>query len=169
MQSLNVLSLEGIQGVRIERLARDMKVSKGSFYWHFENREDLFRSMIEYWKTEFTDVVINNPDHQIADGSRAVLNAMTMVRKLRLDRYELAVRNWADHDQTVAAMVHDVYTARERFFKGLFSKMGFSGRDAEVRVRLLLCFLSWGPQMMLNDKAESLARLKQYHEFLTRA
>src|SRR5271155_404861 len=34
------LSTEGIESVRIELLARDLGVSKGSFYWHFQAGED---------------------------------------------------------------------------------------------------------------------------------
>ena len=46
-QALHVLREEGIQGVRIERLARDLGVTKGSFYWHFDNLDDLRQSILE--------------------------------------------------------------------------------------------------------------------------
>src|ERR1700730_5847645 len=45
------LATEGIDAVRVELLARDLGVSKGSFYWHFQDREELlgrrFDSMSE--------------------------------------------------------------------------------------------------------------------------
>ncbi len=168
-QALEILSIEGIQGVRVERLARNLGITKGSFYWHFKDKAELERSLIEYWDSQFTKRVINNPEHNLPDVSQSIFNAMRMVRVERLDRYEMTVRHWADHDREVASMVRKVYDQREKFFKGLFLKLGFRGEDLEVRVRLLLCFLSWEPNMMLKVKIDQdMSHLQRYHEFLTR-
>ena len=58
--ALEVLRAEGISGVRVERLARDLKVTKGSFYWHFEDRSDLLENILEYWDGRYTDVALQN-------------------------------------------------------------------------------------------------------------
>ena len=46
------LAQEGIEAVRVEVLARDLLVSKGSFYWHFRDREDLLNSVLSHWEGE---------------------------------------------------------------------------------------------------------------------
>ena len=46
------LSAEGIDAVRIEVLARELRVSKGSFYWHFQDREELIGKMLARWELE---------------------------------------------------------------------------------------------------------------------
>jgi AcrR family transcriptional regulator len=46
------LSTEGIESVRIELLARDLGVSKGSFYWHFQDREELLAKMLDRWESD---------------------------------------------------------------------------------------------------------------------
>ncbi|MHC4350247.1 MAG: TetR/AcrR family transcriptional regulator, partial [Planctomycetota bacterium] len=43
--ALAALAREGIQGVRVERLARDLGVAKSGFYWHFRDRDDLLRGL----------------------------------------------------------------------------------------------------------------------------
>src|ERR1700739_4772478 len=43
------LALDGIDAVRVEVLARDLHVSKGSFYWHFRDRDELAGAMLEQW------------------------------------------------------------------------------------------------------------------------
>ena len=48
-QSLEVLAAEGVQGVRVERLARDLGIAKAGFYWHFRDRRDLMQSLLDYW------------------------------------------------------------------------------------------------------------------------
>jgi CubicO group peptidase (beta-lactamase class C family) len=42
----------GPEGVRVERLARDLAVTKGSFYWHFKDRRDLLESLLREWEEE---------------------------------------------------------------------------------------------------------------------
>ena len=60
-KALQVLEAEGIVGVRVERLARELGVAKRGFYWHFQDREDLYREMLDFWSEEFTESVVDDP------------------------------------------------------------------------------------------------------------
>ncbi|HYX69323.1 MAG TPA: helix-turn-helix domain-containing protein [Terriglobales bacterium] len=42
----------GPDAVRIEKLARDLKVTKGSFYWHFRDRSALLEGLLREWEEE---------------------------------------------------------------------------------------------------------------------
>ena len=57
VQALKILSREGLAGVRVEKIARSLHVTKGSFYWHFKDRDDLFSGMLDYWADVLTDDV----------------------------------------------------------------------------------------------------------------
>jgi AcrR family transcriptional regulator len=46
------LAQDGIDAVRVEALARDLHVSKGSFYWHFHDRGELAGAMLEQWEED---------------------------------------------------------------------------------------------------------------------
>jgi len=48
----NLLAREGLQAVAVEPLAQALGVTKGSFYWHFENRDDLIRAILEAWEQD---------------------------------------------------------------------------------------------------------------------
>ena len=48
--SLDVLAEKGLDGIRVEVLAKRLKVTKGSFYWHFKDRRDLFDAVLQRWK-----------------------------------------------------------------------------------------------------------------------
>ena len=56
--AMELLRTRGIGGVRILPLAKQLGVSRGSFYWHFEDHDDLLRSMLDWWDHEMTDAVI---------------------------------------------------------------------------------------------------------------
>ena len=167
--ALDVLRDEGIQGVRVERLARDLGVTKGSFYWHFDDRDDLLQSILDYWDKQFTDVVVENQELIEAEPAEGLLAAMTRVRTEGLDAYELAMRAWADHDEEAQDAVRAVYEKRNKFVRRFFSRLGFKGLDAEVRTRLALCYLSWEPNMYPDEsESQRLKLVKLQHQLLTR-
>lgn len=168
-RALEVLREEGIQGVRVERLARDLGVTKGSFYWHFTDRTDLFSSLLEYWRKQYNDVVTKNPQFIDDEPAAGLLAAMTKIREEGLDQYELAMRAWVDHDPQVSEAVRAVYEQRAEFVRGFFNRLGFRGADAEIRSRLVLCYLIWEPNMFEEDTdARRLTLLKRQHELLTK-
>ena len=108
-RSLEVLRDEGIFGVCVERLARDFGETKGSFYRHFDDRDDLFASLLGFWPQQYSEVVVHETSFANDDPARALLDVMVMVRDHDLGRYELAMRSWADHDERARNAVHEVY------------------------------------------------------------
>ena len=60
--ALSIFISEGIDAVRITRLAENLGVTRGSFYWHFSNRNDLIDSLVEYWKNKNTPAILNSID-----------------------------------------------------------------------------------------------------------
>ncbi len=60
--ALQKLTNEGIDKVSIAVLARELSVTKGSFYWHFKNREDLLQAMPERWKKTGSEIVFSDVD-----------------------------------------------------------------------------------------------------------
>ena len=51
----DVLADHGIDGVRVDVLARTIGVTRGSFYWHFKDREDLLRRVLQAWRQRATE------------------------------------------------------------------------------------------------------------------
>ena len=50
-----VLVNEGIDHVRVDVLAQQLGVTRGSFYWHFRDREDLLRRVLAAWRERATE------------------------------------------------------------------------------------------------------------------
>lgn len=47
-----LIAREGVPAVAVEPLAQALGVTKGSFYWHFENRDALIRAALEAWEQD---------------------------------------------------------------------------------------------------------------------
>ncbi len=60
--ALEVIAVEGVGGVKVESLASRLAITKGSFYWHFDDRQDLIAGALELWHRLATAEVIERLD-----------------------------------------------------------------------------------------------------------
>ena len=63
-EALRLLADGGPDAVRIEPLAKSLGVTRGGFYWHFEDRAALLREMLDTWERAATDEVIERVEHK---------------------------------------------------------------------------------------------------------
>ena len=168
-QALEVLSREGVQGVRVEQLARDLKIAKSGFYWHFRNRHELLRHMLDYWAYEFTEVVIQYQELLNVDPESRLNQISNMIRKHNLTKFDLSVRAWAEHDEVAATVVAQVDESRLGYLRETFRELGFEGDDLEMRTRLFVCYHAWEMSMYGDESERKLARLQKLRiELLTK-
>src|SRR5262245_22998457 len=71
----DLLVSENIRGVQIPALCLRLKVTKGSFYWHFSGREDLLRALLESWRRRMT-VNIYSKLGRVPAGATSTLRAL---------------------------------------------------------------------------------------------
>jgi len=108
---LDLLARGGVESVRIDELARVLGVTKGSFYWHFEDRAHLLRSMLEQWRRQATLAVIERvessgtPTQRLRELMDLPVRASGAKRGKNL---ELAIRLWANHDADAAAAIEEI-------------------------------------------------------------
>ena len=167
--ALKLLEEEGVEALRVERLARELGISKSGFYWHFKDRDDLRTQMIEYWVHEFNEVVTANPTLREGDPRERLEQTMLMILEHDLTRYEVAMRAWAEADSGIARRVQQAYRKRLDFLREIFRDLGFEGVELEVRARLFLCHGTWERAMFPKESKKSLRKLiKLRADLLTR-
>lgn len=145
--ALDALESEGIEGVKIERLAKSLGTSRSGFYWHFKNRQDLLEHLLEYWVREFTGVISGNPQVQKLEPEKRLLTVMEMVHDHNLAKYELAVNAWAKHDPNARKVLKKVVKVRLEYLRSIFAELGFEGDELEMRAHLFVCYQSWESTM----------------------
>ena len=70
---LKVLAKNGVKSIRVELLAKLMNVTKGSFYWHFKNREELLDALLQEWSDRDTNKIIEQIEAIDGDASSKLL------------------------------------------------------------------------------------------------
>jgi AcrR family transcriptional regulator len=165
--ALDALVNAGPEGIHVEPMAALLGVTKGSFYWHFEDLQDLLDSVIDYWATKMLGAV---RDHGSLTGTPAenLLEVMEDIAREDRGRYEAAMRTWARSDERAEDAVTRVDEARLQWTTGLFNQMGFSPKQAEIRGRMMVLYeygeAGFSPPASLEQRLEW---VKLRHEILT--
>lgn len=141
--ALKALASEGIGGVRVDKLARQLGVARSGFYWHFKDRQDLLSHMLDYWAHEYTEVVTENEALIEGPALQRLENVMRMVRDFELNRFEAAIFIWSQSDPAARETFDRVFKQRLDFIRSIFRELGFSGDELEMRAQLFMGYLSW--------------------------
>ena len=139
--AIDVLAREGVAGLRVEVLAKRCGVTKGSFYWHFKDRQDLLAAILEHWREgRIRDIekVTTVPPGNERDQLHFAVEVYGASRNRKGMSIELAIRDWARHDPQAAAVVEAVDLYRLECTRKLFVAAGMS--DAEAKSRSLLLY-----------------------------
>ena len=144
---LEALRKGGVGAVRVERLAGDVGVTKGSFYHHFRDRGALLEALLEFWSREMTDAEFERIEGMQGGLARRLVALAEDVLEKGMGRYDPAIRAWARNDRKVAAAVAQVDRRRIGALTELFAEEGFARAEARTRARLFYTFLLGEPQV----------------------
>ncbi|HEY2239319.1 MAG TPA: helix-turn-helix domain-containing protein, partial [Streptosporangiaceae bacterium] len=64
---LEALGAGGPEAVRVDPLARALGVTRGSFYWHFADRDALLTELLNAWERAATDDVLERVERHGGD------------------------------------------------------------------------------------------------------
>jgi AcrR family transcriptional regulator len=140
--ALTVLSEEGRAGLRIQGLSAALGVSRGSFYWHFKDRQDFIRALLEYWYKEYTAGAPAAVERDGGSAEERLSRLLRLVQDQNLTRHDLTVRSLASMDLQFSKMVKKVDRFRLEFIESLFMGMGFTGDDIKIRARACLAYMT---------------------------
>ena len=160
---LTVLATQGIDAVRVERLAADLSVTKGSFYWHFKDRGALLAALLGAWQATATNAIIAHVEERGGDARSKLTTLFTVVASAdgRLDR---AIRHWAALDEAPRLALSAVDRRRLHYLQALFAKLGFSALEATARSRLVYHALIG--QYAVGETAKTDARIREAVEIV---
>jgi AcrR family transcriptional regulator len=144
--ALDAIARGGLAAVSVEAIAKTLATTKGSFYWHFADRDALLAAALELWEQRDTELVIVTLDQtdDVAERLRLLLRRVfTAVRadsRPAAGTVELALQASATHP-IVAPVLARVTRRRLAYVTSLFSALGLSG--AQARERALLAYTSF--------------------------
>jgi AcrR family transcriptional regulator len=156
----DVLADHGIDSVRVDVLARTLGVTRGSFYWHFRDREDLLRSVLRAWRQQATEQLTQRLEGASADPREQLRDVISLPFRgkaaLRAARIELAIRAWARRDEMAREAVDEADASRMGYIAQIFSSLGFSPLEARWRAFMLYAYVV--AESVMSDKVTATQR-----------
>ena len=151
--AMEMLRRQGIGGVRVLPLAKILRVSRGSFYWHFKDLQDLRDSMLDWWDREMTDSVIEFANATGGSPKKRLMAVGEDVLTSDRNRYESAIRSWAEGDKKAAKVLRRVLRKRLDYITGLFQEAGFTPAEARARGELMAVYVMTSEDAILMDES----------------
>lgn len=148
--ALDIVATDGIDGLRVESLAKKLGVTKGSFYWHFKDRRDLIDAVLDDWRAgrirDIRKQTAAEPGGEQA-ALRHTIEVYAAARNRKGISIEAAIRLWARQDANTLAVVEEVDAERLECTRRLFLALGLPPAEAAARSALLYAYV-FGFSMM---------------------
>jgi AcrR family transcriptional regulator len=152
----------GVEGVRVEVLAKNLGVTKGGFYRRFRDRAALLEGMLDAWRAGRISAIEQQASLEGAS-ARDRLKALIQLYSERTNTegmaVELAIRQWARSDQTAAEAVASVDAARLKNVGQLFRATGLEADAADAKAFLFYCFIFGQSLLFLESGQRKRAQL----------
>jgi AcrR family transcriptional regulator len=139
--ALGAIADGGLPAVGVEPLAARLGTTKGSFYWHFGNRDALLEAAIGRWEKETTtDVAAGIIAADDPPASQFLRLVADVIERAERDRVGPALLASAGHP-AVAAALERVTATRLDLIATVLRRLGFP--PAQARRRALLAYSAY--------------------------
>lgn len=174
MAGFRALTAGGSQAIRAEAIARDLGVSKGSFYWHFKDVPALKRAMLDHWADIATKQIITTVEYNRKEASEQLRLLVRIATSENNAPYggkmvEAAIRDWARYDPDAADTLGTVNRQRLAFLTKLFEQNGAPHERSAQLANLLYAALIGLEQLDHHGMVEAQHDLPALLEILLRA
>ncbi|MFC1827615.1 TetR/AcrR family transcriptional regulator [Thermodesulfobacteriota bacterium] len=164
--ALELLTVAGIEGVKIVPLAEQLGVTSGSFYWHFKNRRELYDALLVYWEEEMTDAAIEAAKSFEGPPKDRIWRLMEQVMSTGLASYDLPFWHWAQSDTKAHKVFQRALDKRFAFAAWMFREAGFSNNQAEARGSMMVVYMMGESTLIPDEPDKRKKKLKLKYEVL---
>jgi AcrR family transcriptional regulator len=165
--ALDVIARDGVAGVAVEPLAKELGVTKGSFYWHFPNREALLEAALKLWERRETEEVVDQLRQEEDPRRRIEVLFREVAGDGRTSPLYLAL-SAASGDPKIGAAVRRVAEHRLAFLGECFAALGM-GEDESRRRALMAYSIYLGMLQLQRDARHALPRPAEVQRFVDEA
>jgi AcrR family transcriptional regulator len=145
--ALDALADNGVEAVRVERLAKALGVTKGSFYWHFKDRPALLDAMLQSWRQRATLAIIDRLESGKGSPEKRLSQLLSLPRvhqkrPRRGAEIEAAIRLWARLDDKAASCIAEIDRLRLSYIQTLLTATErFSPEDVKSRAVVIYAYM----------------------------
>ena len=163
--AFDALAEGGIDAVRVDPLAKRLGVTRGSFYWHFKDRDALHQAMLRQWREGASYQIVNRIERSADNPAERLKRVLDLphsgARATRGAAIELAIRLWARRDKQAAKAVRHIDRVRLDYFAQLLETHGVEKDEARRRAYLFYAALMAEAFIVTDAKTDLRADLQK--------
>lgn len=148
--ALKALAESGPDGLKPERLARALGVSRGSFYWHFVDVTAFHQALFERWEHVAVDTPLDHARVSEDPLAAAALPRLIAIAFTAPSALERAVFRWAVRYPLATAAVKKVNARRLALLEAMFAATGQPSDATVTNARIL--YWAYLGRVLLDDE-----------------
>lgn len=167
--AIGIFLEKGIDAVRITHLAESLNVTRGSFYWHFKDRDDLLQGIVKFWRDKSVVPLIQAIEDAttLEDGILSLFDIWLNENRITA-RLDLSMRSWGLRSSEIEDKVREVDASCIESFRKFFILMGCDVGVAEARARTLyFCQVGYYSMRFKETVGERVVHAAESYHILT--
>ncbi|MDO0914604.1 TetR/AcrR family transcriptional regulator [Streptomyces sp. DT2A-34] len=141
--ALRAMARGGVAAVSVNALAGELEATRGSFYWHFKDRDALLTAALETWERDDTAALIAELGDITEPRQRLTALFTIALGQEDINGLEPAIVAHADHP-AVAPVLRRVTERRITYLTELYTDLGLNTAAARHQaVTAYAAFLGW--------------------------
>jgi AcrR family transcriptional regulator len=134
----------GERNVRVEKIARDLGVTKGSYYWYFESREGFLEKLLEHSLVVGTEEFIQRSEDSKGPREKLRLLIAAILKDRRGKDFDFYLRDFARRNKLAAKIIRKTEGRRIEYLRGLLTACGVHPDEARIRAEIFYnYYLGW--------------------------
>ncbi len=145
---------QGIVGIVVEKMAKQLKCNKSSFYWHFKTKDEFVLAVIQYWSQIETEHIIEQVES--VSNPREQLDLFLQIA-FKNDPYLEFIHyllRYAQTRPTIQKIVDDITKRRLDFTTNMFLQLGYKRQEATTKARIFYYYLIGYHETIKNKKQD---------------
>ncbi len=139
--AFDVLARHGSAPLSLRCLADELRVTKGSFYWHFKDLADFQLALVEYWHDTHTLQVARAVGEVPGGPTEQLKHLMKIVILEGHARYDTVVTALGIQNPDLTPKIQATHEFRMRYVRSLLSAMGYRGKELSVRTGMFVGYM----------------------------
>lgn len=139
-----MLVKSGVDAVRVDTLAKELQITRGSFYYHFKSRNELLEGILGDWRARATEDVIHHLSNAKASAQQQLHGLLELPlhgkRAQEAAAIEIGIRAWARRDKQARLAIDEVDRHRLNYIEGLLTQEGLDAVAARDRAYLIYAY-----------------------------
>jgi AcrR family transcriptional regulator len=132
----------GLKALNVEKMAKSLKCTKGSFYWYFKSREDYIKQLIDLWAAEGTESFIDNTGSEQSPEEKLRKLITEVFRDRRGADFEFYLRHLGQKKPEIKELISKTEMRRIAFMAGLLEEAGID--DSRMKAEIMyFYYLGW--------------------------